>query len=32
MKYWTIAYPGEYGQHVVETFNEEQIIDSYFKP
>ena len=31
MKYWTIAYPGEYGQHVVETFNEEQIIDSYFK-
>ena len=31
MKYWTIAYPGEYGQHVVETFNEDQIIAHYFK-
>ena len=31
MKYWTIAYPGEYGQHVVEIFSEDQIIDSYFR-
>ena len=30
MKYWTICYPGEYGQNVQETFSEEQIIKSYF--
>ena len=30
MKYWTIAFPGEFGQHVVETWNEEQIIKSYW--
>ena len=30
MKYWTIAFPGEYGQHVVETWSEEQIIESYY--
>ena len=31
MKYWTIAYPGEFGQHVQETFSEDQIIQSYYK-
>lgn len=30
MKYWTIAFPGEWGQQVVETYNEDQIIKSYF--
>ena len=28
MKYWTISFPGEYGQHVVETWSEEQIFKS----
>jgi hypothetical protein len=31
MKYWTIVFPGEHGQHVQETWNEEQIIESYYK-
>lgn len=31
MRYWTIAFPGEYGQHVVETWNEDQIIASYYR-
>lgn len=31
MKYWTIIYPGEHGQHVQETFSEDQIIASYFE-
>ena len=31
MKYWTITFPGEFGQHVVETWTEEQIIASYYK-
>ena len=31
MKYWTIVYPGEYGQHIKETFSEDQIILSYFE-
>ena len=31
MKYWTIVFPGEYGQHVQETWSEEQIIESYYK-
>ena len=31
MKYYTIAFPGEYGQHVVETWSEDQIIKSYFR-
>lgn len=31
MKYYTIAYPGEFGQHVQETFSEDQIIQSYYK-
>lgn len=30
MKYWTIAFPGEHGQHVVETWSEDQIIKSYW--
>ena len=30
MKYWTIAFPGEYGQHVVETWSEDQIMESYY--
>ncbi len=30
MKYWTIVFPGEFGQHVQETFNEDQIIKAYF--
>ena len=30
MKYYTIAFPGEFGQHVQETWNEEQIIKSYY--
>jgi len=30
MKYYTIAYPGEFGQHVQETFSEDQIIKSYY--
>lgn len=30
MKYWTICYPGEHGQHVQETFTEQQILKSYF--
>jgi len=29
MKYWTIVFPGEFGQHVQETWNEEQIMSSY---
>lgn len=29
-KYWTIAYPGERGQDITETFSEDQIIDSYY--
>lgn len=28
MKYWTIVFPGEEGQHVQETWSEEQIIKS----
>jgi hypothetical protein len=31
MKHYTIIYPGEHGQHVQETFSEQQIIDSYFE-
>lgn len=30
MKYYTICYPGEHGQHVQETFSEYQILKSYF--
>jgi hypothetical protein len=31
MKRWSIAFPGECGQDVVETWTEDQIIDSYYK-
>jgi hypothetical protein len=30
MKYYTIAFPGEFGQHVQETWTEEQILKSYY--
>jgi hypothetical protein len=30
MKYYTIVFPGEYGQHVQETWSENQILDSYY--
>lgn len=30
MKYWTIYYPGELGQHIAETFSEDQILISYW--
>jgi len=30
MKYYTIWFPGEFGQHVQETWNEYQIIASYY--
>ena len=29
MKYWSITFPGEFGQHVVEVWSEEQILASY---
>lgn len=29
-KYWTIVFPGEFGQHVQETWNEEQILNAYW--
>lgn len=28
MKYYSIAFPGEFGQHVAETWSEEQILKS----
>lgn len=31
MRYWTICYPGELGQHIQETLSEDQIIASYFE-
>ena len=31
MKYYSICFPGEYGQDVVETWSEDQIIESYYK-
>jgi hypothetical protein len=32
MRYWTIAFPGECGQHVVETWSETQLLASaYYK-
>jgi len=30
MKHWSIAFPGEFGQDVVETWTEDQIIKSYY--
>lgn len=29
-RYWTIVFPGEHGQHVQETWEEKQILDSYY--
>lgn len=31
MKYYQISFPGEHGQDVTETWNEDQIIASYFR-
>ena len=31
MKYWTIVFPGEFDQHVQETWSEDQIIKAYHK-
>lgn len=31
MKYYTIVFPGEFGQHVQETWNREQILKFYWK-
>jgi hypothetical protein len=31
MKYYTIVFPGEFGQHVQETWNREQILKAYWK-
>lgn len=31
MKYYTIVFPGEYGQHVQETWSKEQILKFYWK-
>ena len=30
MKYWTISFPGECGQHVTETWSEEQLLKSTY--
>lgn len=30
MKYYTIVFPGESGQHVQETWSEKQILESYY--
>ncbi len=29
-KYWTICFPGEYGQNVQETWRQDQILNSYY--
>lgn len=31
MKYYTIVFPGEFGQHVQETWTRDQILSSYIK-
>ena len=31
MKYYSISFPGEFGQHVDEIWSEDQIINSYYK-
>mgnify|MGYP006975172243 CR=1 FL=1 len=31
MKYYTIAFPGEFDQQVQETWTEDQIIKSYYR-
>lgn len=30
MRYYLISFPGEYGQHVDETWSEEQILKAYY--
>jgi hypothetical protein len=30
VKYWTIVFPGEQGQHVQETWSEEQILKYFY--
>ena len=30
MKYYTIVFPGEFGQHVQETWSINQILESYY--
>ena len=30
-KYWTIVFPGEHGQHVQETWSEDQILEYYWQ-
>ena len=30
MKYYTICFPGEYGQHIQETWSTEQILNSFY--
>ena len=30
MKYYLISFPGEHGQHVDETWSEDQIIAAYY--
>jgi hypothetical protein len=30
MKYYTIVFPGEFGQHVQETWRTDQILKSYY--
>jgi hypothetical protein len=29
-RYWTIVFPGDHGQHIQETWSEDQIIKSYY--
>lgn len=31
MKYYQISFPGEFGQDVLETWSEKQILDSYYR-
>lgn len=31
MKRWSISFPGTFGQDVVETWTEDQIIKSYYR-
>jgi hypothetical protein len=30
MKYYTIVFPGDFGQHVQETWSTQQILQSYY--
>jgi hypothetical protein len=30
MKYYSIVFPGEFGQHVQETWSEDQIVKAYY--